>query len=263
MHELIDKLQVKRQFSRAATSYSQASFLQQDMSDQLIQLCAPHMPSGKLRLTDLGCGTGYSLKQLGERYRDAVFTGVDIADAMLAEAQKQYAKAEYICADMESYRPELPQDMLFANASVQWCDFSKVAQTSYQSLQPEGIFAYTSFGPQTHREIATAWRALDVEAENSHQLSFLTLEEHRDRLHAHGFKILEQQTQLVTLEFSCAQSLLDSIKKTGATNATSNRERGLLSRQRYRRFIDQLSLNQPLLLSYEIFSLVTQKQSVN
>lgn len=257
MNALVDKVQVEKQFSRAATYYSSASSVQQAMSKQLTHLALRHLEHGSVaRITDLGCGTGLSLMQFAQLYPQAEIHAVDLSPAMLEQAKTHLKSANFICADMEEYQPTSPQDLIFSNASVQWCDLKKVLEKAWCALDQNGIFAFSTFGPHTHKELASAWEAVDS---NDHRIHFLTLDEIVDLIKQCGFSLLEQKTDLRQLKFDSSKDLLNSIKRTGATNASSDRERGLMSKQRYQKFITELDKHQPLLLTYQAFSFVLKK----
>lgn len=253
----IDKAQVERQFSRAANTYEKAAFIQREMSDQLLELTRPHITQSNLKIRDLGCGTGYSLTRLIEAYPNAQLEGIDISEAMLAKAQESAPDVQFIQADMESFKSDADIGLIFSNASVQWCELSCVLGSAFFSLKPGGLIAYSSFGPETHREIANAWSVADPDS--PHRIDFLDMNQHVQQLAETGFQILESRKQLIRPEFSCAEELLESIKSTGATNASDQRGRGLLSIEKYRKFIDQLNAIKPTHLSYEALSFVAKK----
>lgn len=264
MNALVDKTQVEKQFSRAATGYDSASGLQKAMSEQLIKLLIPYTKDKNIdSITDLGCGTGLSLIQLAKQFPGSELNAVDISSTMLGMAKNNIdsnidpaLNTNYVCADMEKYQASGPQNIIFANASIQWCDLNQVLNKVYHSLQQGGFFAFSSFGPKTHCELASAWQQVDG---RQHRIDFLNTEEHLSCLTRSGFTVLEQRSEVQVLPFENAQTLLNSIKQTGATDASSARERGLLSRERYRQFLSRLSANNPLQLSYEILNFVATK----
>ncbi|CAJ0999640.1 trans-aconitate 2-methyltransferase [Sodalis praecaptivus] len=71
-------------------------------------------------ITDLGRGPGNSTALLVERFTEARVTGVDTSPSMLASARARLPGCDFIEQDMASWRPALAQDIVFANASLQW-----------------------------------------------------------------------------------------------------------------------------------------------
>ena len=262
-HNRVDKRQVQRQFSRAAPGYTAAANIQHRMSAQLLALLTPHLPSPPARITDLGCGTGTSLAALRRRFPHAQLNGLDISTQMLKLATQTEPTAHYRRADIEDWHPDTPQDLLFANASIQWCDHCPVIRAAHQALAPHGTFAFSSFGPQTHRELAQAWAATapaDQPANADPRLTLPTAATYRNALENGGFQLLKNTEQLIHATFPNARALLDSIKKTGATQAAPTRRRGLLGRHRYRQFLDHLDRANPPQLSYQALFFIARKR---
>ena len=82
---LPDKRQVAASFSRAAESYDSVAALQRNVGQQLLaQLPAAIRPA---RWLDLGSGTGYFSRALGERFPASQGVAVDIAEGMLQHAR--------------------------------------------------------------------------------------------------------------------------------------------------------------------------------
>ena len=252
----IDKRQVERQFSRAAQTYDDAAVVQHQMSDELLHKTAEALTDPPTSILDLGCGTGYSLIQLQGWFPQARLTGLDLSHSMLARARCRVPNAQFIQGDMEDFQSASGFDLIFSNASIQWCDLSAVLQTAKDCLNPGGLFVYSSFGPGTHHEIARAWNM--AQPGKVHHIDFLNESDHLSALDQQGFEVLEHQRQFIAPHFDTPQSLLSSIKQTGATNASSLREKGLLSRETYARFLEYLGQPVPLQLSYETLSFVAR-----
>lgn len=79
------------------------------------------VPLGSARsVYDLGCGPGNSTRLLVERFGAETVTGVDSDPAMLAAARKALPHVRFVEADIASWAPEEPADLIYANASFQW-----------------------------------------------------------------------------------------------------------------------------------------------
>ena len=68
------------------------------------------------RVVDLGCGAGNALPLLAARFPGAAVTGIDGSAAMLAKATG-FATQQ---ADIATWAPAEPVDVLFSNAALQW-----------------------------------------------------------------------------------------------------------------------------------------------
>lgn len=79
--------------------------------------------------TDLGCGPGNSTELLAEAWPDAQITGIDSSEAMLVQARERLPSCHFHQADIRSWQAEKPQQVIYANASLQWL-------TDHQTLLP-------------------------------------------------------------------------------------------------------------------------------
>src|SRR5271155_5591038 len=87
---------------------------------------------------DLGCGPGNSTELLVERYPDATVTGLDSSSDMLRQARKRLPRCAFIEADLASWNPREPVDLLFANAVFQWVPDHQMAMKRVIEGLPQG-----------------------------------------------------------------------------------------------------------------------------
>jgi len=71
-------------------------------------------------VVDLGCGAGNVTALLRARWPDAHITGLDNSDPMLARADATGLDCDWAKADIATWRPDHPVDVLFSNAALQW-----------------------------------------------------------------------------------------------------------------------------------------------
>ncbi len=92
--------------------------------------------------TDLGCGPGNSTELLAERYPAAAVAGVDSSPAMLDRARARLPACRFAEADIATWRPDTPQDLIFANAALQWVpDHAALVPRLASHLAPGGVLA--------------------------------------------------------------------------------------------------------------------------
>lgn len=245
----IDKIQVARQFSRAASRYHQVSEVQNKMVDHLLRLVPPESCAAK-RIIDLGCGAGYLIQELASQYPNSDLYGLDIAAGMIEMSknslvQPSIAKSfapKLIQADMES----LPLasgsfDLLFSSAALQWTDSSKSLAEIYRILAPEGVAVLATFVEGTLAE----WRsALDYAGMNGlHQLP--TSRRLLEIAQSETFELVHSEQNHYRIEHQDVQSLLESTKQMGATNAQAARPKGLMGRGAYLNLVSALEAEFP------------------
>jgi trans-aconitate 2-methyltransferase len=91
---------------------------------------------------DLGCGTGNSTAALAHRFPAAAVTGVDNSEDMLAKARADAPEREWILADIGSWTPGEPQDIILSNAALQWVpDHDHLIPRLADALSPGGALA--------------------------------------------------------------------------------------------------------------------------
>ncbi len=94
------------------------------------------------RAYDLGCGPGNSTELLVERFGAGNVIGLDSDDNMLAAAAKRLPDNEFLKADLNTWTPEQPADLLYANAVFQWVpDHIAVLARLMDHLKPGGVLA--------------------------------------------------------------------------------------------------------------------------
>ncbi len=69
---------------------------------------------------DLGCGPGNSTELLIDRYGAENVTGLDSDLNMLEAARERLPATRFVEADLATWQPDKPADLLFANAVFQW-----------------------------------------------------------------------------------------------------------------------------------------------
>ena len=237
----IDKVQVARQFSRAAVNYSDAAVVQNQMADDLFD-SLPLSSDTPARIADLGCGTGYLTEKLLSRYLSSEVIGLDIASGMLHEARYFFeqsvnhsrANPRLLQADIES----LPLadnicDLVVSNAALQWTNFENALQEVARILVPGGTALIGTFAEGTLQEWHQALDKLGLE--RSHKMP--SQKQLESCIEKSNLTLLQTNSISHLLRHDCAQSLLKSTKTTGATNALVDRSKGLMGKQSYSKLI--------------------------
>ncbi|PIE00807.1 MAG: malonyl-[acyl-carrier protein] O-methyltransferase BioC [Thiothrix nivea] len=233
----LEQAKTRSGFDRAASSYDAAAVLQREIGDRLLERLDLIRLQPE-RVVDLGCGTGKMTEQLLKRYQNAQVIGLDLALSMVQMTQTRgdpQHRPVGVCADVAQLPlPPSSVDMLISNLMLQWCnDLPAVFSELVQVLQPEGLLMFSTFGPDTLKELRASWGEVDG---YTHTNRFVDMHDVGDALLQAGFRDPVVDMEIITLTYAEVRGLLQDLKNIGANNATAGRNRGLTGKQRMRNF---------------------------
>ena len=262
------KRNVRRSFGAAAGTYDENAFLQREIANRLFERL-DYIKLNPARALDLGSGTGYATRKLRDRYLNADIVSLDLAPPMLQFARRQLpqtpalarllkvftrsATTDFICADAES----LPLaneslDLALSCLTLQWCTPERVAKEVSRVLRPNGLFMFTTFGPDTLKELRQAFRSVD---DKPHVNDFVDMHDIGDILVQAGFAdpVMDQET--ITLTYTDLKTMLRELKGIGAHNVLPGRETGLMGKiswQKLQAAYEKFRLDKRLPATYEV-----------
>jgi malonyl-CoA O-methyltransferase len=250
----IDKCRVRNAFERAAPLYDQAAILQREVCDRMLSRLEYIRYTPDVVL-DAGSGTGYGTRKLLERYPGARMLAIDIAPGMHRQARnrvnstiprwrkllgvghKQGAnRIRYVAGDIE----QLPLKdscvgLAWSNLALQWCnDLKKTFDEIRRMLQTGGLFMFSTFGPDTLKELRQAFRQAD---DYSHVNRFTDMHDIGDMLVHSGFATPVMDMEYITLTYDEVIGVMRDLKAIGAHNATGARRRGLTGKDAWQKAI--------------------------
>lgn len=256
-----DKQSVRRSFERAANTYDSNNVLQCEIGLRLLKHLDP-IRIDPQRIVDIGCGTGLFFDPLRKRFPGKEMVGVDIAPAMLARAASRtsplkrmlgFRHPRLVCGDAE----RLPlagasAQLLFSNLALQWCRPQSVFAESARVLQTGGLFMFSTFGPDTLKELRAAFAVADG---FEHVNTFIDMHDLGDQLVLAGLVDPVMEMEMITLEYSSVEKVARDLKAIGARNSLPGRRRGLSGRGHWRDVIaayEKFRRNGVLPASYEV-----------
>jgi len=94
------------------------------------------------QVVDLGCGAGNVTAHLRRRWPQAAITGVDTSRQMLDAAAKVEPSVTWVEADLATWTPPVPPDVLYANAALHWVtEQAPLFRRLVGLLAPGGVLA--------------------------------------------------------------------------------------------------------------------------
>lgn len=251
----VDPRAVKRAFGRAAATYDAAAVLQREVATRLAERL-DYVKIVPNTILDAGCGTGHAIGELGARYGQARIVGVDLALPMARAARERARRGRslldrllapvrahgatpapaFVCADVNSLPFQgVAFDLAWSNLTLQWVnDLPRVFAEWRRVLKVGGLASFTTFGPDTLRELRGAFARADG---HTHTNRFVDMHDLGDMLVGAGFADPVMEMEPLTLTYADPGTLLAELKALGATNATRGRPRGLTGAARWRRML--------------------------
>ena len=240
---MLDKQRVRTSFQRAAENYDQVAVLQLEVGQRMLERLELIRISPSV-LVDVGAGTGALTAQLVKRYKKAHVVALDLAPKMLLQARKRkgwFCKQSFVCGDAECLPLATHSiDMIFSNLTLQWCNTLDAAFAEFQRvLKPGGLLLFSTFGPDTLKELRSSWRAADA---HTHVNAFLDMHDIGDALVRAGFADPVMDVERLTLTYSTVFQLMSDLKTLGAHNATAGRATSLTGKGRVKKMQDAYEL---------------------
>jgi malonyl-CoA O-methyltransferase len=254
----IDARAVRRHFARAAATYDGAAVLQKEVGRRMAERLDV-VRLAPAAILDAGCGTGEAQAELALRYPAARRVALDVALPMLGVARAKAGQrrsalsrifatftggpvagdSHFVCADAAALPfPAGTFDLAWSNLMLQWVGDLPVALAELgRVLRPDGLVAFSTFGPDTLQELRAAFAGIDAHA---HVGRFTDMHDVGDMLVGAGFADPVMHMELFTLTYADAPALLRDLKAIGATNAMRARPRALMGRGRWERALASL-----------------------
>ena len=252
----IDKLEVRRAFSRSAESYDEVAVLQREIGNRMVE----RLDYVKLQpsvILDAGAGTGHCSNLLLQRYTKAKIISLDFALPLLTKAGKRgrwLRRPHCLCADFE-HLPLADQsvDLVFSNVAIQWCsDLPKALQEFMRVLKPNGLLMFSTFGPDTLKELRAAWAEVDDQV---HTSDFVDMHDIGDMLVQSQYADPVMDAEHLTLTYETVNGLVKDLKSLGAHNATQQRSKGMTGKNRWQSMLkayEQFRIEGRLPATYEV-----------
>ena len=268
----LEKQRVRASFDAAAEHYDDVAVLQREVGNRILE----RLDLVKLQpatILDIGAGTGVGTQALQARYKKSRVIAFDLAPKMLQQARQRGGwlertknqwlnKRGFVCGDAEN----LPfanhsVDLIYSNATLQWCaDLDQTFAEFNRVLRPGGLLMFSTFGPDTLRELRYSWRAADTSISNAtdqtaHVHDFIDMHDIGDALLRSGLADPVMDVENFTLTYTDAYQLMRELKTLGANNVANQRRHTLTGKARIKNMIDAyetLRINGSLPATYEI-----------
>ena len=239
---------VRRSFDRAAHTYDEGAVLAREIGDRMLERL-DLIKAIPRRVLDLGSGTGYCAHKLRNRYPHCMLVELDFARSMLLRARERGSwwrrgiaalrghRAHAVCADMERLPfADRSFDMVWSNLALDWLDTpQEVFVESRRVLRPGGVFMFSTFGPDTLKELRSAYARAD---RHVHVNRFIDMHDLGDGLLNARFADPVMDMEHITLNYADVRALLGELKASGARNFNAGRNLALSGKARFAACVD-------------------------
>ena len=222
---------IRSTFNGAASNYDDNAFLQSEIANRLTEKLKV-ISIKPQTIIDLGSGTGLLSNKTAEIFPNANLICVDFAQQSLLENPQNLK----VCAN--AY--ELPfasnsVDFIVSNLMMQWCpDLKALFNECFRVLKPEGLILFTTFGPDTLKELKRSWSAVDSSA---HVNNFIDMHDIGDQMLQSGFQSPIMEMENITLTYEKVLDLMHDLKSIGAQNVGS-RSKALTGKTKFKKMIE-------------------------
>ncbi|WP_158278845.1 malonyl-ACP O-methyltransferase BioC [Leucothrix arctica] len=231
-----DKRKSRQSFDRAAHRYDKSAALQQQVAAKLIAL---QSKEGVQSVLDIGCGTGQVTAAMCVDYPQANIVALDFAERMLLETEKRLSvinkSATLVCADAECL-PFVDEsfDLIISSLMLQWSnDLTQNLTHIHRCLMGKGQLAFSTFTEGTLKEVKASWKSVDGLV---HTSDFMGVDTLKQSVEAAGFRNVQIHQETIVSLYPKVREVLMDMKRIGASNAHSDRSKGLTGKQRFAAF---------------------------
>lgn len=232
---------VRRRFDRAAGNFSRADFVHRHAADGLFERMSPMLVDVR-HILDAGAANGLASRALAGRFRGSRVLSLDASLPMLRQARRARSRFSAI-REVHADATRLPLrdgsvDLVFANMLLPWIDdipafFTNVARV----LRKDGLFVFSSLGPDSLEELRAAWQSVD---DDEHVMTFSDMHLIGDALVKHGLREPVLDVDWLTIAYDDPPSLFSDLTAMGGRNVLRRRRRTLTGRHTFDRFVRRL-----------------------
>ncbi len=201
------------------------------------------------RVLDAGCAWGDGLALLHQQYPQAQILGYEPSPLLAQAAARRFARSGWArwfgrqsmvqVQAVDAADPEYPAqaDVLWSNLYLDWQrDRAPVLAAWRRQLQPEGALFFTTFGPDTLKELAAVCRTIGYD---SQPMTFTDMHDLGDELIQAGFADPVMDMELVRMTWASAQAALLELRALGAVPHAAHAP-GLRTPRAWKRLTDAL-----------------------
>lgn len=252
---LPDKELVGKRFFKNKETYKEQALVQKKVSKELSRELCNHTKEFQ-NILEIGCGVGFLTDYLLSNCSIGKYFVNDIVPNMHTDITHVFEKNsfdwyEFISGDAEKIQIPSNLNAVASSSTFQWFhDLPSFFVKTYEALQKNGIFAFSTFGQNNF---------IEVRKITGHGLRYLTLAQLRALLQPY-FTIEYAQEWTEKIMFDSPMEVLKHIQATGV-NSTSNEFFGKEHLQNFTKMYNRLyNENFQVHLTYHPIIIIAKKK---
>ena len=222
---------IRNTFNTASSNYNDNAFLQNEIANRLAEKLKV-ISIKPQTIIDLGSGTGFLSEKTAKIFPNSILVCVDFAQQSLLENSQNLK----VCAN--AYKLPFASnsvDFIVSNLMMQWCpDLTTLFNECFRVLKPQGLFLFTTFGPDTLKELKRSWSVVDSSA---HVNNFIDMHDIGDQMLQSGFQSPIMEMEKLILTYEKVVDLMQDLKAIGAQNV-ANRSKALTGKTKFKKMIE-------------------------
>ena len=222
---------IRNTFNTASSNYNDNAFLQNEIANRLAEKLKV-ISIKPQTIIDLGSGTGFLSEKTAKIFPNSILVCVDFAQQSLLENSQNLK----VCAN--AYKLPFASnsvDFIVSNLMMQWCpDLTTLFNECFRVLKPQGLFLFTTFGPDTLKELKRSWSVVDSSA---HVNNFIDMHDIGDQMLQSGFQSPIMEMEKLMLTYEKVVDLMHDLKAIGAQNV-ANRSKALTGKTKFKKMIE-------------------------
>lgn len=228
------KADVRRRFDRAAATFDHASFVHRHAACGLLERMSPMLVNVD-RILDAGAATGDASRRLAKLYRRSRVVSLDCSANMLRQARRKrtrFSRVEELQADASALPLQQGSvDLVFANMLLPWLDdLDGFFESVNRVLRKDGLFVFSTLGPDSLSEIRGAWAGVD---RGEHVNTFVDMHDIGDALVRSGLREPVLDVDYLTVTYRTVDDLFADLTRSGSRNSLKHRQRALTGKGRF------------------------------
>lgn len=242
---------VMSKFAKAASTYDQHAYLQQEVASRLMERLS-YCQFAPDTILDIGCATGKMLALLEQQYPGAKTYGIDYSLAMIQKAKEASTKHGLACANGAL----LPfannsMDLICLNLVLHWnIDYQAMLLECQRVLDVEGLIIFSTVGQGSLSEMQLAWQQVDT---YQHIHDFVAMIDLGNLMLKQGWQDPVLDKEVIQIAFPSVSALLADFKGLGITNSSDKAMPGLMTPRKLAKFKDNYpATDGKFMLSYNI-----------